>query len=103
MANQLFLEIQVAVSIEKQFPRVTIDTLAYLETIRVPRTIRPRKNVAVRLCNDRVGAWSHPFTPAEQCEVAKTLKAWSAVHDRIYIWDYNVNFSHYLAPMPNVD
>ena len=25
------------------------------------------------------------------------------MHDRIYIWDYNVNFSHYLAPMPNLD
>ena len=30
-------------------------------------------------------------------------KQWSAVHDRIYVWDYNVNFSHYLAPMPNMD
>lgn len=25
------------------------------------------------------------------------------MHNRIYIWDYNVNFSHYLAPMPNLD
>ena len=35
--------------------------------------------------------------------MAKLARAWSAVHDRIYIWDYNVNFSHYLAPMPNLD
>jgi len=35
--------------------------------------------------------------------VAKLVSAWSAVHNRIYIWDYNVNFSHYLAPMPNLD
>ncbi|MCX6924189.1 MAG: DUF4838 domain-containing protein, partial [Verrucomicrobia bacterium] len=46
---------------------------------------------------------SRPFTPAEQCEVAKLTSAWSAVHNRLYIWDYNVNFSHYLAPMPNLD
>jgi hypothetical protein len=59
--------------------------------------------VAIRLCNDSIGAWNHPFTPAAQCDVANLLKAWSAVHDRIYIWDYNVNFSHYLAPMPNLD
>ena len=103
MANQLILVNRVAEAIEKLHPKVTIDTLAYLETIKVPKTIRPRKNVAIRLCNDSVGSWSHPFTPAEKCEIAKLLQAWSAVHDRIYIWDYNVNFSHYLSPMPNLD
>jgi hypothetical protein len=103
MANQLFLVNQVAEAVEKEFPTVTIDTLAYLGTMPVPKTVRPRGNVAIRLCNDTVGAWTHPFTPAEQCEVAKLLGAWSAVHHRIYIWDYNVNFSHYLAPMPNLD
>lgn len=103
MANQLVLVNQVAEAIEKSNPQVTIDTLAYLETIKVPKTSRPRKNVAIRLCNDSVGSWNHPFTPAAECEIAKLLSAWSAVHERIYIWDYNVNFSHYLAPMPNLD
>jgi Domain of unknown function (DUF4838) len=103
MANQLFLVNQVAQAIEAEYPNVIIDTLAYLETIQVPKTARPRKNVAIRLCNDAVGAWSRPFTPAEQCDVAKLVGAWGAVHNRIYIWDYNVNFSHYLAPMPNLD
>jgi hypothetical protein len=102
MANQLYLVNQVAEAVEKEFPKVVIDTLAYLETINVPKTIRPRKNVAIRLCNDAVGAWSRPFTPAEQLPVAGIAKAWSSVCDRIYVWDYNVNFSHYLAPMPNV-
>jgi hypothetical protein len=55
------------------------------------------------LCNDTDGAWRYPFTPAERCETATLAKAWSAVHDRIYVWDYNVNFSHYLAPMPDID
>ncbi len=103
MANQLILVNAVAEAIEKESPKVTIDTLAYLETIKVPKTIRPRKNVAIRLCNDSVGSWNHPFTPAEQCDIAPLLKAWSEVHNRIYIWDYNVNFGHYLAPMPNLD
>ena len=102
MANQLYLVNRVAEPVEKEFPKVVVDTLAYLETINVPKTIRPRKNVAIRLCNDAVGAWSRPFTPAEQLPVAGIAKAWSAVCDRIYVWDYNVNFSHYLAPMPNV-
>ena len=99
MANQLFLVNQVAAAVEKERPDVVIDTLAYLETIQVPKTVRPRKNVVIRLCNDSVGAWSRPFTPAAECDVAKLASAWGAVHNRIYIWDYNVNFSHYLAPI----
>lgn len=102
MANQLFLVNQVAAAVAREHPGVVVDTLAYLETIRVPKTVRPRANVAIRLCNDSVGAWALPFTPAERCDVAALVQAWSAVHHRIYIWDYTVNFSHYLAPMPNL-
>ena len=100
---QLVLVNAVAEAVEKLYPHVVVDTLAYLETLQPPKTIRPRRNVAIRLCNDKVGAWTHPFTPAEQCDVAKALLAWSKIHDRFYIWDYNVNFKHFLAPMPNVD
>jgi hypothetical protein len=93
----------VAEAVEAKHPNVVIDTLAYLETLQPPKTARPRKNVAIRLCNDVVGAWAKPFTPAEQCAVANAISAWSTIHERIYVWDYNVNFSHYLAPMPNID
>lgn len=103
MGPQLVLVNRVAETIEKTHPHVVIDTLAYLETSGVPKTLRPRKNVAVRFCNDTVGAWAQPFTPAEKCKAAALARAWSAVHDRIHVWDYNVNFSHYLAPMPNLE
>jgi hypothetical protein len=103
IACQLVLVNAVAEAIEKEHPDVEIDTLAYLETLQPPKSMRPRNNVAIRLCNDTVGAWARPFTPAEQCDVAKALVAWSKIHNRIFIWDYTVNFSHYLAPMPNID
>ena len=103
MAALLHLVNQVAEAIEEDHPDVTISTLAYLETIKVPKTMRPRKNVAIRLCNDMVGSWAQPFTPAAECEFGRLLESWSAVHDRIYIWDYVVNFSHYMAPMPNFE
>jgi sialidase-1 len=103
MANQLVLVNGIAEAVEKQYPSVVIDTLAYLDTISVPKTMRPRKNVAIRLCNDTVGAWGTPFKIAANCPVAPIAKAWAAAHNRIYIWDYNVNFSHYFAPMPNID
>ncbi len=103
MACQLVLVNQAADALAASHPELIIDTLAYLETIQVPKTLRPRANVAIRLCNDAVGAWTYPFKPAGQCAVAGLASAWSAVHHRLYIWDYNVNFSHYLAPMPNLD
>ncbi|HEX8521922.1 MAG TPA: DUF4838 domain-containing protein [Tepidisphaeraceae bacterium] len=102
MATQLVLVNGVAEHIEKDYPNVVIDTLAYLDTIPVPKTVRPRKNVVVRLCNDTVGSWATPFKPAAQCPVAKITSDWAKACNRLYIWDYQVNFSHYLAPMPNV-
>jgi hypothetical protein len=35
--------------------------------------------------------------------MAKLMSDWSAVGCQVYIWDYTVNYSHYLAPMPNLD
>lgn len=103
MATQLFMINQIAETVQKEFPRVSIDTLAYLDTIGVPKTVRPHKNVVIRLCNDVPGSWTHPFTPAQDCDIAKLAESWSKACNRIYIWDYNVNFSHYLAPMPNME
>src|SRR5207302_57989 len=91
MANQLVLVNHVAEAVENEHPAVLIDTLAYLDTVGVPRTIRPRKNVIIRLCNDTVGAWGRPFTPARDLPVAKLAQQWSAVHDKLSVWDYNVN------------
>lgn len=103
MASLLYLVNKVAEAIEQEYPQVTISTLAYLETIGIPKTMRPRKNVAIRVCNDMC-SWPHPFTPAGEYEdFSKVLTSWSKVCKRMYIWDYNVNFSHYLAPMPNMD
>jgi hypothetical protein len=103
IACQLVLVNAVAEAVEQSHPHVVVDTLAYLETVQPPKTMRPRGNVVIRLCNDSVGAWSRPFTPARECAVAQVIEAWSLVHNRLSIWDYNVNFSHYLAPMPNID
>ena len=103
MAALLHLVNKVAEAIEEDYPHTLVSTLAYLETVGVPKTMRPRKNVAIRLCSDTVGAWGQPFTPGEECRFGELLKAWSEAHDKIYIWDYTVNYSHYLAPMPNME
>jgi hypothetical protein len=99
----LYLVNRVAEAVEPEFPNVIVSTLAYLETVNPPKTVRPRLNVAIRLCTDNC-MWAHPFTPAEQVDAfSKALIGWGAIHNRIHIWDYCVNFSHYPAPMPNME
>ena len=94
---------KIAENVEKVNPKVQISTLAYLETYRPPKTIRPRANVAIQLCTDRC-MWAYPFTPARQNkDFSSAMVAWGKVTKRIHVWDYCVNFSHYVAPMPNMD
>lgn len=102
-ASLLTLVNHVAAEIEDEFPDVLITTLAYLETIKLPKTIRPRPNVGMRVCND-ICSWPFPFKPVEQCEeLVKITQEWASVCKRMYIWDYNANFSHYCIPMPNME
>ncbi len=103
MASLMVLVNAVAQDIEKDFPNVLISTLAYGETGKIPKTMRPRKNISIMLCSDKTGAWRRPFEPSEICEIGTLVKDWSVVCKQLFIWDYNVNFSHYLAPMPNMD
>jgi hypothetical protein len=91
---------QVAEAIEKDYK--AIDTLAYQYTRKPPKTIKPRKNVIVRLCSIEC-CFSHLL---DECEVNASFKAdiegWSEISDRLYIWDYVTDFSHYLLPFPNL-
>jgi hypothetical protein len=94
---------QVAEAIEKEFPQVAVDTLAYQYTRKPPLHVRPRPNVIVRLCSIEC-CFSHPL---EKCAQNKAfvddIVGWSKVCQRLYIWDYVTNFAHYLLPHPNLD
>lgn len=98
----------IAEAVEKERPEVMVSTLAYLDTVDPPKLVRPRHNIIVRLCND-LHAWRYPFTcftddtGPESRRYRDAIVGWSKVCDNISIWDYFVNFSHYSAPMPNMD
>jgi hypothetical protein len=103
---------KVAEAIEPEFPDVTVDTLAYQQTRPAPKYIRPRHNVCVRLCTIE-NCFMHTFEKCEyqarkvtladgtQASFNKDLKDWAKVCDRLYIWNYVTNFSHYAMPYPN--
>ena len=91
----------VADEVGKDYPKVKISTLAYLDTFMPPKTVRPHKNVAIQLCTDS-HAWAEPFLTIEETERFQTgMKAWAAMGADINIWDYTCNFSNYAGPMPN--
>ena len=91
---------QVAEAVEKEFPDKFVGTLAYQYTRQAPVNINPRKNVVVRLCSIECCV-AHDFECTENQSFLTDLQQWSAIAPHLYIWDYVVNFGHYLLPLPN--
>ncbi len=92
---------QVAEDIEKDYPDKYVGTLAYSYTRKPPKTIKPRENVVIRLCSIEC-CFAHDFNSCpENASFVSDLQGWSAIAPHLYIWDYVVNFSHYIMPYPN--
>ncbi|MDR3121125.1 MAG: DUF4838 domain-containing protein [Clostridiales bacterium] len=101
---------QLADQIGEKYPHVVIDTLAYQYTRPAPKTLRPRPNICVRLCSIEC-CFAHPLRDCDHISsfgnrirgdsFQKDLADWAKICDRLYIWDYVVNFSHYVMPFPN--
>jgi len=101
----------IAERVGKKHPNVVIDTLAYQWTRKAPRHVKPLPNVCVRLCSIEC-CFAHPlrtckadmgfFNKSEKLQsFQQDLEEWAKISDRLYIWDYVVNFAHYLLPFPN--
>lgn len=100
---------RVAAEIEKDYPHLAIDTLAYRYTRRAPATLQARDNVIVRLCSIE-SCFSHPIAECSWTQekvqdgtFAETLRRWADHCKRIYIWDYTTNFRNYNSLFPNFD
>ncbi len=91
----------VGADIEKEFPNVAIDTLAYQYTRKPPKITKPRPNVIVRLCSIEC-SFSTPLSDERNKEFRDDIVGWSKICNRLYIWDYTTNFRHYVMPHPNL-
>ncbi len=103
MAPVLQLVNRVAESVEKEFPDKIVETLAYQWTRKPPKTMRPRKNVVVRLCSIEC-CFSHTLATCDckaNREFRSDVEGWSKVAPRLWVWDYATDFKHYLLPFPN--
>lgn len=99
-AGVLSLANYVAEKIEREFPKVAIDTLAYQYSRKAPKTMRPRPNVIVRLCSIECG-FSQPLTASSNATFARDIRDWSRLTNRLYVWNYVTDFPNYMQPFPN--
>lgn len=90
----------VAEKIEPEFPNVLVDTLAYQYTRKAPKSLRPRHNVIIRLCSIECN-FAKPLEDPTNDLFARDIRDWRRLTDRLYVWDYTADFSHYLLPYPN--
>ncbi|HEO70650.1 MAG TPA: DUF4838 domain-containing protein, partial [Candidatus Hydrogenedentes bacterium] len=92
----------VAEDIEREFPGVLVETLAYTYTREAPKRVKPRKNVIVRLCSIEC-SFAQPLATSEQnATFRRDMEAWSPIAYQLYVWDYVTNFRNYLLPHPNM-
>jgi len=91
----------VAAEVEKEFPGVLVETLAYQYPRKPPQHVRPRPNVIVRLCTIEC-SFAEPLETGEKNRPFRDdIEGWSRIAPQLYIWDYVTNFRAYLIPHPN--
>jgi len=91
---------EIARRLKSKYPHVAVDTLAYQYTQPAPNITRPEPNVIIRLCDisSNMGA---PLTDPSNEAFAGIINDWFALTQRIYIWNYVVDFGDVLQSFPN--
>lgn len=90
----------LADAIRAEYPGVCIDTLAYMMTQKAPKTIQPRDNVIVRLCDTESNS-TKPITHPDNTKFRDHLLSWALITKNLRIWDYAVTYAMpYGLPLP---
>jgi len=92
---------KVAEAVEKEFPDVLVESLAYQYTRKPPKTIKPRDNVLIRLCTIEC-SYIQPLDGEQNQKFAADIEGWSKLAKHLFIWDYTTNYNDYLGPHPNL-
>ena len=92
---------KVAEAVEKEFPDVLVESLAYQYTRKPPKSIKPRDNVLIRLCTIEC-SYIQPLDGEQNRAFAADMEGWSKLAKHLFIWDYTTNYNDYLGPHPNL-
>lgn len=85
-----------------EFPDKVISTLAYTYSRKPPKNIRPAKNVQIVLAPIEANRSRPISSDPKTASFRKDLEGWKNLTNNILIWDYVINFSHLMAPFPNL-
>ncbi|MFW6161876.1 MAG: DUF4838 domain-containing protein, partial [Planctomycetota bacterium] len=94
----------IARDIAEDYPDKLISTLAYQYTRTPPKHVRPEPNVCVRLCTIECD-FARPLdesTHPQNVKFVEDIKGWNRICDRLYIWDYIIDYGHSVMPWPNL-
>ncbi len=92
----------IADAVRDEFPDKIVDTLAYQWSRKPPLHVRPRPNVAVRLCSIEC-CFAHPLaTDPYNASFRRDIEGWNRICNRLHIWDYVINYAHCIMPFPNL-
>ncbi|MEN6355886.1 MAG: DUF4838 domain-containing protein [Armatimonadota bacterium] len=92
---------KVAEDIEKDYPNMLVETLAYQYTLKPPLHEKPRHNVIIRLCSINCD-FAQPLDSNANSDFRDDINKWSKIAPKLYVWDYVTDFSNYIQPQPNM-
>ncbi len=94
----------LADQVAAKHPEVTLSVLAYMYSEEPPATLKPRNNLAIRLC-DTVSNYLQPITHPDNAVFKRKLDLWSdkAGTAGIHIWKYAKTYDFFGSfPTPNL-
>ncbi|MCH2130761.1 MAG: DUF4838 domain-containing protein [Pirellulaceae bacterium] len=100
-AGVIYFANNVANTVAKHYPNVMIKTFAYDWSQQPPRNLAPVKNVIVQLATTGC-SYFQAYNDPQNAHFAEILRAWGALAPSLYVWDYPINISAYVAPHPNL-
>lgn len=86
--------------VAREFPEKIISTLAYWYSRKAPKNITIEPNVNIMLCN--IESTRQAPVYVTDPEFSKDLRDWGALSKDIIIWDYNIQFTNFVSPFPNL-
>ncbi len=95
----------IADDIKDDYPDTAIETLAYIHTRKPPKLTKPRPNVIIRLCPIECDFGRSLYETGVEYndDFREDLVGWGKICDRLYIWDYVVNYKFYVPFFPNLN
>ncbi len=86
--------------LDKEFPGIQIETLAYQYTLPPPVSVIPHPNIRIRVCLIEAGTRA-PFFAPENEAFRRIVEGWTQVSDNVSLWHYVPNFSNLGLLHPN--